>query len=61
MYIDLASGEVAALRLAGNLSAGERFLAWQFPLHTGLAFGRVGQFVVAVTGVALVALCVTGF
>ena len=40
---------------------GERFLAWQFPLHTGLAFGRVGQIVIAVTGLAIVALSVTGF
>jgi len=61
VYVDLASGEVAALRLADHASAGDRFLAWQFPLHTGLAFGGVGQAVIAVTGVAIVALSITGF
>ena len=61
VYVDLASGDVEALRLADRATAGDRFLAWQFPLHTGLAFGRVGQAVIAITGLAVVALSVTGF
>jgi uncharacterized iron-regulated membrane protein len=61
VYIDFATGDVAALRLAEERTAGDSFLAWQFPLHTGLAFGRAGQAVIAITGLCLVAISVTGF
>ena len=41
--------------------AGDRFLAWIFPLHTGTAFGMPGRIVIAAVGVGLVAMILTGF
>ena len=35
-------------------------LDWLYPIHTGIAFGRGGQFVVLVSGVALMAMLITG-
>ena len=60
VYIDLGSGDLAASRLADAATAGDRFLAWQFPLHTGQAFGEVGRAIIAISGLAIVALSVTG-
>ena len=42
-YIDFSTGEVIAVRLASDAPAGLRFLYWQFPLHSGEAFGAAGQ------------------
>lgn len=61
VYIDLGTGELVTTRLGDTASAGERFLAWQFPLHTGQAFGEVGRAIIAISGIAIVALSVTGF
>lgn len=60
-YIDFDTGDVAASRLTHTATAGDRFIRWQFPLHTGLVFGRPGQIVVAISGLCLVALNLTGF
>jgi uncharacterized iron-regulated membrane protein len=49
-----------SLALRGS-RAGDRFLRWIFPLHTGTAFGLPGRIVIALAGVGLMALIVTGF
>lgn len=41
-------------------SAGDVFLAWQYPLHSGKAFGAIGRFIIFVSGIVLTVLCVTG-
>jgi uncharacterized iron-regulated membrane protein len=41
-------------------SAGDRFMAWQNPLHSGQAFGGVGRMLVCLTGLAMALLAVTG-
>jgi uncharacterized iron-regulated membrane protein len=60
-FVDLSSGDVTALKLNATSSAGDRFLTWIFPLHTGTAFGLPGRIVIAATGVALVVSLATGF
>jgi uncharacterized iron-regulated membrane protein len=60
-FVDLTSGDVTALRVATALSAGDQFLTWIFPLHTGTAFGLPGRIAVAMGGLALVVLMATGF
>lgn len=60
VYVDLTTGGVTARRLS-TATAGDRFIAWQFPLHTGLAFGRPGQIVIAIAGLCVVTLGLTGF
>ena len=61
IYVDAASGEV--LRVddpARRRSWGESFLAWQWPLHSGRAFGWPGRMLVFLTGFVPLALYVTG-
>jgi uncharacterized iron-regulated membrane protein len=59
--VDLGSGEITGLRLVATSSAGDRFLTWIFPLHTGTAFGMPGRIVIAVAGVVLIGLMTSGF
>ena len=59
-FVDLASGEVIGLKLTATSSAGDKFLTWIFPLHTGTAFGTPGRIVIAAAGLVLVGLMVTG-
>jgi uncharacterized iron-regulated membrane protein len=60
-FVDMVSGEIAGLKLTATSSAGDRLLTWIFPLHTGTAFGMPGRIVIAVAGVVLVGMLVTGF
>jgi uncharacterized iron-regulated membrane protein len=60
-YIDFATGEVIGVRLASDAPAGLRFLYWQFPLHSGEAFGGAGQALITIAALALVAMTATGF
>jgi len=60
-YVDFSTGEVRAVRLASGAPAGQRFLFWQFPLHSGEASGLPGRIVIALAAATLVVMCVTGF
>jgi uncharacterized iron-regulated membrane protein len=60
-FVDVGSGELMDVKLTATSSAGDRFLTWIFPLHTGTAFGMPGRIVIALAGVVLVGLMVTGF
>lgn len=52
-YIDACTGQVAELRLVSASKAGEVFMNWLYPLHTGAAFGSAGRVLVGLTGIAL--------
>lgn len=60
VYVDAASGAVSATNLAGASTAGDRFILWQFPLHSGLGFGLTGQTVIALTGLLLTLVNLSG-
>jgi uncharacterized iron-regulated membrane protein len=60
-FVDAGSGDVIGLKVASMSKAGDRFLTWIFPLHTGTAFGMPGRILIALAGVVLVGLMVTGF
>jgi uncharacterized iron-regulated membrane protein len=60
VYVRMADGQVVFQRKAADASAGDVFSAWQYPLHSGEAFGLLGQCLVCFGAVALVAMCVTG-
>ena len=59
-FIDASTGQ--ALRLDGPVggTAGDRFIAWMFPLHNGEAFGEVTRAAVCLLGLLPLALAVTG-
>ncbi len=59
--IDQYSGKVLNLEDRATYSAGEQFLEWLMPLHTGEAFGTVGHAVIFFTGLMTAFLYVTGF
>jgi uncharacterized iron-regulated membrane protein len=56
----MSDGKVVFQRKAADASAGDVFSAWQYPLHSGNAFGLVGQCLIFIGALALVAMCVTG-
>ena len=59
--IDQYSGAVLEVRAPDTRrTAGETFLAWQWPLHSGQAFGWPGRLAVFVSGLACPIIYVTG-
>lgn len=53
-------GKLVEVRPAGGKTAGDAIHDWQFPLHSGKAFGLGGRIVIAVIGVVVAMLSVTG-
>ena len=59
--IDPSSGEILDVRAPDTRrSAGETFIDWQWPLHSGKAFGWGGRLVVFVAGLSCPVIYVTG-
>ncbi len=59
--VDQYSGEVLQVQDRNGFTAGEKFLEWLFPLHSGEAFGAIGRSIVLFIGLTPLALYVTGF
>jgi uncharacterized iron-regulated membrane protein len=58
--VDAATGRILRVRDPLRAPAGDRFLDWQFPLHTGEAFGNTGRAIITVAGLAPAAFMLTG-
>ncbi len=58
--IDQYSGDILKVYERGTGSAGDVFLDWQWPLHSGKAFGWTGRILVFLSGLACPVLYVTG-
>lgn len=58
--VDFAGGPVSASKTMSSSTAGDRFLEWQFPLHSGEAFGLAGRVVIALLALGMVVMSVTG-
>lgn len=58
--VDAFSGAVLRVRDPLTAAAGDTFFNWQFPLHTGEAFGLAGRLLVSVSGLAPLLFMVTG-
>lgn len=59
-YVDMTDGRVIASRHDNGEGAGDAFFAWQYPLHSGQAFGEIGRALVFLGGMVTAALCWTG-
>jgi uncharacterized iron-regulated membrane protein len=59
--VDQFTGQVLHVQDRGVFTAGERFLEWLFPLHSGEAFGEIGPPITLLIGLIPLALYVTGF
>ncbi|WP_342118245.1 PepSY-associated TM helix domain-containing protein [Pseudoduganella sp. OTU4001] len=58
--VDAFSGAVLRVRDPLTAANGDTFFNWQFPLHTGEAFGLAGRVLVSVSGLAPLLFMVTG-
>ncbi|MBY6243214.1 PepSY domain-containing protein [Methylosinus sp. Sm6] len=58
--IDQYSGRILWVQDPHDYTAGERFLEWQFPLHTGEAFGNPGRALICAMGFVPALLYATG-
>jgi uncharacterized iron-regulated membrane protein len=59
-YVSMQEGAIAQVRVPRRGSAGDVFVGWQKPLHTGEAFGPLGEAVVFVTGLLPLLFSITG-
>lgn len=60
VVMDRYTGNVLDIDDPADATAGEVFTHWQWPLHSGQAFGMTGRILVFVTGLACPLLFVTG-
>lgn len=60
VYIAGETGRVLAIQQPNEGTAGDVFMQWQFPLHSGQAFGMPGRILIFLTGLAVATLSVTG-
>ena len=59
-WIDQYGGEVLVVRDGLDQTFADTFIAWQFPLHSGEAFGLAGRWVVCGAGLTPALLYATG-
>jgi len=58
--IDASNGAILDDFHAASGTAGDQFLAWQYPLHSGKAFGWPGRIVIFLSGILVTVFSVTG-
>jgi len=61
VVVDRQTGEYLDVDDPSRGRAGEVFMQWQWPLHSGQAFGWPGRIMVCLTGLACPVLAVTGW
>lgn len=60
LYIDGVSGDLAFTRGHHLGSSGDKFMLWQYPLHSGQLFGFWGRVFIGAVGLIVTLLSVTG-
>ncbi|EKU74045.1 Uncharacterized iron-regulated membrane protein [Sphingobium sp. YR657] len=60
LYVRQQDGRAAGARHDNGVSAGDHFFAWQYPLHSGKAFGLAGRIAIFCAGIATVLTAITG-
>jgi len=60
MFVDARDGRVLSDTHGASGTAGDVVMAWQFPLHSGKAFGWPGRIAIFMTGIATCMFIVTG-
>lgn len=60
LVISRASGELLQIKDAEHGSGGDLFMQWQWPLHSGQAFGWTGRILVFLAGLVCPLLFITG-
>ena len=60
VYIDDQTGESRGLNGYESGTHADRFLIWQYPLHSGKVLGLAGRALVCALGLLTASLCITG-
>lgn len=60
-YVTMADGRITGTRHDNGTTAGDEFFAWQYPLHSGKAFGLAGRLLILAGGIVTLWLCLGGF
>lgn len=60
VWISAADGRIMSDRHETHGGAGDTFIAWQFPLHSGKALGLPGRILISLTGVMICVSIITG-
>lgn len=60
VYVSMTDGTPVLVRRGADRTGADTFLAWQFPLHSGQAFGLTGQVLICMSAIALTGMCLTG-
>ncbi len=60
VYVDMSTGTILADEHDTEGGAGNVVLAWQYPLHSGQAFGWPGRIAIFLTGIAVCGFSATG-
>lgn len=60
-YVAMDDARILATRHDNGESAGDQFFAWQYPLHSGKAFGVAGRWIIFAAGLVTSALVITGW
>jgi len=61
LWIDQYSGEIIHIQDRTTRSAGDAFVDWLYPLHSGEALGLLGQLIILISGFVPLVLYLTGF
>lgn len=61
IYVNAQDGTLMHVHDRSQETAGDTFLAWMLPLHSGRVFGVLGQIIILLSGILITAVCVTGF
>jgi uncharacterized iron-regulated membrane protein len=59
-WVSPVTGEILVNRSRATRNAGETFMHWLFPLHSGTAFGGIGMIAMCMTGVVPMLLVASG-
>ena len=60
LWLDQYSGKIIDERESASRTAGDIFVEWLYPLHTGEVFGFTGQIIILISGLIPLVLYVTG-
>lgn len=60
VMVDAYSGKVVRVRDPFDALPGDQFMSWQFPLHSGEAFGTPWRIAICLAGLAPLAFMITG-
>lgn len=60
IYVNAKNAGILQTRIVGAGTPGDSLIEWQFPLHSGQAFGWFGRFLVFAGGLFIAVLSITG-